>query len=205
MLDAIDNSLGNCFTEPGGFHAIPFRVIADEAAFNKDGRQRRVTNDVKSSIFHQAIHGPGPPNQAVLDVLRQASAFLAGIKGFQAADFRLPSVVVVDAHENGVPVAVSGADALGERNEIIAAAGHHRLIAHAFQFAFKAESGVERQVLLVNLAPLTSAIVSAVAGIDHDRPKICSICGTAEAAECRQGEEFDECFHRIDMVKSQNN
>ena len=165
--------------EPAGFHPVAFLRVAHEAALHEDGGQRRVPDHVESGVFRAAVHRPGAPDQAALHELGEALAFLAGIKCLQAADLLLPRVVVVDAHENRVPVAVCHVHALWQRDEIIAAAGHHRLVAQALELAFQPVGGVEREVFFINPAPLAAVVVAAVAGVDHDRPEIRGTCQAA--------------------------
>ena len=116
----------------------------------------------------------------VLHELGEAPALLAGVKRLQAADLLLPRVVVVDAHEDRVAVAICHAHPLGKGNEIIAATGHHRLVAQALEFAFQPIGGVEREVLFVNAAPLAAVVMPAVAGVDHNRPEIRGTCQTRD-------------------------
>lgn len=107
-----------------------------------------------------------------------------------------PCVVVVDADEDGTFVAVGGADAMGEGDEVVAAAGHDRAEAHGFEVGFEADGGVEREVFFVDAAPLAAFVVAAVSGVDDDGAEA-GLGGGTENEQCAESEEFDEVFHGV--------
>ena len=91
------------------------------------------------------------------------------------------------AYKDRVAVAVGDLAALGQGEEIIAAAGHDCAIAHALEVFFEANGCVECQMLFVDAAPLATDIMPAVTGIDDDRAEIGGV-ESADAAS-QQGEE----------------
>lgn len=158
-----------------------------------------MADDVVACEFGTAVDSADAFEHALLDVLGEAFAVGAVVEGFEAADLLFPGVVVVDADEDGAFVAVGGADALGEGDEVVAAAGHDRAEAHGFEVGFEADGGVEGEVFFVDATPLAAFVVAAVAGVDDDGAET-GLGGGAENEESAESEELDEVFHGVQEI-----
>jgi hypothetical protein len=74
----------------------------------------------------------------------------------------------MEADEEGVAVAVADGGAIGEGDEDVPAAGHDDLDAFTAEDFLDAPSGIEGEVLFVDVADGGASIVAAVASVqDH--------------------------------------
>ena len=163
------DAFGDESAELAGEHAGAFSGIANEAAFDEDGGVASgVADDVEAGVFGAAIGHAGALDEVGLDVGGERFAGGVVVVGFGTGTAATAVVVVMEADEEGVAVAVADGGAIGEGDEDVPAAGHDDLDAFTAEDFFDAASGIEGEVLFVDVADGGAAIVTAVASVqDH--------------------------------------
>jgi hypothetical protein len=73
----------------------------------------------------------------------------------------------MNAHKNGVALAVSHGGSLGEGDELVPRPRHDRFESGLLQAAFEAAGDVEIDVLLVDVGVGSPEVGSAMTGVDH--------------------------------------
>ena len=168
--NALSDAFGDTSTELASHHAGAFCGVADEAAFDEyGGILRGGANDVEVGAFDAAISHLGSLNEIGLDVGGERVARGEVVVSFGANAAASAIVVVVYADENGISSAVPGGGSVLKGNEHIATARHDDFEAFLLQELLHATSGVECEVLFVNITDGGSTVMSSVPGIEDYR------------------------------------
>ncbi len=166
------DAFGNEGAELASEHAGAFGGIANEAAFDEDGGVARgVADDVEAGVLGTTVGHAGALDEVGLDVGCEGFAGGVVVVGFSTGAAATAVVVVMEADEEGVAVAVADGGAIGEGDEDVPAAGHDDFDAFTAEDFFDAASGIKSEVLFVYVADGGAAIVAAVASVQNDGVK----------------------------------
>ena len=113
--DAFRDAAGDGVAVGALLHLGAFAGVAHESALDQDGRVLGIPDDVIARELHAAVGGSHPLVHAGVDVLGEGLATRTIVERLEAAYVALPGVVVVDADEDRVAVAVADGGSLGLR------------------------------------------------------------------------------------------
>lgn len=164
--------MGDAFGDEGaelaGEHAGAFGGIADETALDEDGGVASgVADDVEAGVFGATVGHAGALNEVGLDVGSEGLTGGVVVVGFGAGTAATAVVVVMEADEEGVAVAVADGGAIGEGDEDVAAAGHDDFDAFTPEDFLDAAGGIEGKVLFIDVTDGSAPVVAAVASVQN--------------------------------------
>src|ERR1051326_4840371 len=175
----------------------PFGWIREKPAFDQDRRNSRFAQNIKTAPPNSTVLGGSAGENVAMDALREIRAVAPIIICLDPVRAGTRRAVEMNGDEGRAGISVRDRDPAAEGNENVAVPSHDNAIAARLQNALEPLGDIKGLVFLADpLAGNAAAIMSPVAGIDHDRARLAE-GGRRESDEaCKSREEKSWKTHR---------